>query len=138
MTPARSARTRRWLERALGAYLVLVEPVRFAFVAASALSRVLDHGALAIALLLYRVVVTGLGLTAGRHLWSHGDPTLARLFLIANALAVVITFATPYFPSNRVPGTKLPELFLILAMHSAAYAWLGRGPEADGDGSSTS
>jgi hypothetical protein len=114
---------------------VLVEPVRFAIVAASALSRVLDHGALAIALLAFRVLVTGLGITAGRHLWAHGDPTLARIFLVANAIAVVLTFATPYFPSNRVPGTKLPELFLVLAVHSAAFAWLGTAAlDEDGHG----
>lgn len=126
-------RARRLAERALGAYLVLGEPLRFAFVAAAALSRVLDHGVLAIALLLYRVVVTGLGLTAGRHLWTHADPTLARLFLAANAVAVALTFATPYFPSNRVPGTKLPELLLILAAHAAVYAWLGRSGEPAGE-----
>lgn len=122
----------------MGAYLLLGEPLRFAVVASAALPRILDHGALAIALLLYRVIVTGVGLTAGRHLWAHGDPTLARLFLVANALAVVLTFATPYFPSNRVPGTKLPELFLILAMHSAAYAWLGPRPVDDGNEAPTS
>lgn len=133
MSPAPTRPAHRWIDRAIAAYLVAVEPLRFAIVGAAALSRVIDHGAPAIALLLSRVVITGLGLTAGRHLWSHADPTLARIFLVANAVAVAITFATPYFPSNRVPGTKLPELLIVLAVHAAAYAWLGRR-QADGRG----
>jgi hypothetical protein len=130
MTPVPPARPRRWLTLGLGAYLLVGEPVRFAVVAAAALSRVLDHGLPAIALLLYRVVVTGVGLTAGRHLLTHGDPALARVFLVANAVAVALTLLTPYFPSNRVPGTKLPELLVIIALHAVAYAWLLRPAEA--------
>lgn len=116
----------QWITRGLGVYLLLVEPVRFALVGAAALSRVLDQGAPAIALLLFRVVVTGIGLTGGRFLLLRDDPTLARLFLALSALAVTLTFATPYFPSNRVPGTKLPEWLLLMAGHAAAAWWLSR------------
>lgn len=132
MGSARVAAFGRWLTRGLAAYLVLVEPVRFAVVAAAAFSRVLDHGVPGVALLVVRVVVTGIGLTGGRFLWTRGDPTLARLFLACNAAAVTVTFLTPYFPSNRVPGTKLPEWALLMGLHLLAYWWLSRLARPEG------
>lgn len=124
----------RWVARGLAAYLVVVEPVRFGLVASAALPRVLDHGAPGLALLVVRIVLTGIGLTGGRFLWSRDDPTLARLFFAGNAVAVTLTFLTPYFPSNRVPGTKLPEWAVLMAVHAGAYWWLSRGARADGAG----
>lgn len=135
VTNTAGERARRWITRGIGAYLLLVEPVRFAVVASAALSRVLDHGVLAIALLVFRVVVTGVGLTGGRFLLLRDDPTLARLFLALNALAVTLTFSTPYFPSNRVPGTKLTEWLLLMAAHAAAAWWLSRDIDLPGEAS---
>lgn len=115
--------------RAIAAFLVGWEPLALALVASSALERLLDYGAPAIALLAYRMLVTGVGLAAGRALWAgrRGGVRLARAWAVAAAVGAVMTFATPYFPSNRVPGTKGPTLAAILTFDAAVFAYLTRG-----------
>lgn len=103
----------------LAAYLTLVEPARFAWVAASALSRIAEHGPAALMLLGARIGVTGLGIFAGRALRRGGDPRPTLVFLACSAVVVTVTALTPYFPANRLPGTKWPLLGLWLLLHVA-------------------
>jgi hypothetical protein len=116
------------LVRLLAAFLVGWEPLALALVASSALERLLHYGVPALALLGYRMLVTGIGLAAGRALWTGrpGGVRLARMWAVAAAIATGVTFWTPYFPSNRVPGTKGPTLAAILLFDAAVYAYLTR------------
>lgn len=123
--------------------LVVWEPVSFALTASSSLGRLVGFGLPAFALLGARVAVIGFGIVAGRALWQgapHG-PRAARLWLVLASLILVVTFATPYFPSNRLPGTKGPLLTLLLLHHLAWYLYLLRSrrvraafAETDADG----
>jgi hypothetical protein len=110
--------------------LVGWEPIAFALTASSALARLVSYGAPAFALLGFRALVVGLGIAAGRALWAldAGGPRLARWWAVLHAAAVVATFATPYFPSNRAPSVKGPTLALLLAIDALWWAWLRWSP----------
>lgn len=123
--------------------LVVWEPVSFALTASSSLGRLAGFGLPAFALLAARVAVTGFGIVVGRALWAGTPhaPRAARLWLVLASLVLVATFATPYFPSNRLPGTKGPLLALLLLHHLAWYLYLLRSrrvraafAEVDADG----
>jgi hypothetical protein len=43
-------------------------------------------------------------------------------------VALVLTFSTPYFPSNRPPATKGPTLVLLIGIDVAWWAWLTWSP----------
>lgn len=110
--------------------LVIWEPVTFALAASAALSRLAQFGLPAMLLLGFRALVTGLGLAVGRALWSRDPSALraARAWLILHAIALVLTFTTPYFPSNRPPSTKSLTLALLLALDAAWWLWLAWSP----------
>jgi hypothetical protein len=88
------------------------------------------YGPPAFVLLACRSLVVGLGIAAGRALWA-GRPEgrqLAQWWAVLDAFSTILTFSTPYFPSNRLPGTKGPMLALLLAMDAACFAWVRWGP----------
>lgn len=106
------------------------EPLSFALVASSALDRLARYGLPALALLAFRVTVTGFGIAAGRALWTlrpHGR-AMALAWLGLAAMASVITFGTPYFPSQRSPGAKTLALLLSLAFDAGWAAYLLASP----------
>lgn len=114
----------------LAALLVIWEPATFALTASSALSRLTSYGLPAFLLLALRIGVVGLGIAAGRALWAgrREGRRLAQWWTALDAAATMLTFATPYFPSNRLPGTKGPLLAMLLVMNLAWFAWLQWGP----------
>jgi hypothetical protein len=118
------------LARLLAAFLTVWEPVTFAVTTSAALGRLAQYGFPAFLLLAFRVVVVGIGLIAGRALWTGAAeaPRLARWWALLHAAALVVTFATPFFPSNRVPGTKAPTLAALVAFDAACWAWLRWSP----------
>jgi hypothetical protein len=105
---------------------VVIEPASFAFVAASALDRIVGYGAPAVALLGARLLTTGLGIAAGRALWllRPGARGLALAWFACASAAQVLTFLTPYFPSNRPPGTKWLVLAGLLALQAGGAVYL--------------
>lgn len=113
------------LARALGAFLTFWEPLTFAFTLAGALPRLAVYGWPAYLLALYRTGVVGLGVAAGRALWtaSPGARHLVQGWALTHALGLVLTYSTPFFPSNRVPGTKGPLLALFVAFDVACWVW---------------
>jgi len=116
-----------WMS-AIALLLIVWEPVGLAMVASGAISRLSIYGVPAYALLAFRMLTAGIGIAAGLGLWerrSHG-PRLARLWVGLSALGVMLTFATPYFPDNRLPGTTIPTLLAILAYHAALLTYLVR------------
>jgi hypothetical protein len=108
--------------------MALWTPLTFALEASSALSRVLSFGAAGVGLLVFRIAVTGLGVAAGRALSAgrHGAVALTRAWLLLDAAAATVTFGTPYFPDNRVPGTKWQTLTLILVFNGMWWVYLRR------------
>lgn len=108
------------------AWAVCLEPVAFAVVAAGALPRVLNYGAAGTGFLLARLAVTGLGIAAGRALWSArvGARALALAWVVLESGTLVLTFVTPFFPSNRPPSAKWWEMAALLAWRGAWAAYL--------------
>jgi hypothetical protein len=106
--------------------MLVVGPTAFALEAAGALERLQAHGPPAAALLVYRVVVTGLGMVVAPSLWSGrpGAVSGARWWLLLDAAASVLTFATPFFPSNRLPAAKRLALAIALAVNAVWLAYL--------------
>ena len=108
--------------------LTVVSPLAFALELQGALHRLLDFGAPALLLLACRVAVVIAGFVAGRRLWD-GDVEgwrVVRLWAIGAAAALVLTFATPYFPSNRTPAEKRLALAAWLCVYAgwiAAATW---------------
>jgi hypothetical protein len=103
------------------ALLTVVSPLAFAIEVQGALDRLLDYGAPALFLLAFRTAVIIVGFVGGRRLWD-GDVEgwrLVRLWAIGAAIALVLTFATPYFPSNRTPSDKRLALAGWLCVHAA-------------------
>jgi hypothetical protein len=103
--------------------LVIVAPAAFALEAQAAVGRLLGFGAPAIALLVVRAAVTILGLVAGLALrrGDEGGWRLVRAWSVAAAGATLVTFLTPYFPSNRAPGEKRLALAAWLLVYAAWF-----------------
>jgi hypothetical protein len=114
------------LARVLAAYLVAGEPLTFALVASGALNRLVLYGFPAFLLLSFRGAVIGLGIAAGRALWRDGPhgAQLGQWWAALHACAVAITFATPYFPSNRTPSARRWTLAALLLFDAACWTWL--------------
>jgi hypothetical protein len=126
-------RARGWL--LLLAFLLTVwEPLGFALQASSALSRLIHSGVPGLLLLLFRTFVTGLGIAAGIALWTlkpHAF-TLAKVWAVCAAVGTVLTLATPYFPSNRLPGTTRLVLVALLAYYGLWLLYLFRSRRVRG------
>jgi hypothetical protein len=101
-----------------------------ALTASSALDRFMLYGLPAFLLLTARALIAGLGIAAGRGLWagSPSGPRLGRWWAVLHASGLVLTFSTPYFPSNRVPGSKGPVLAALLMFDAICWAWLSWSP----------
>jgi hypothetical protein len=125
------------MRRIAAVVLLVVGPLAFAVEVQLALARLLMFGLPALLLLAARIAVVALGVAAGRLLWS-GDVVgwrLARVWSVAAALLLALTFATPYFPSNRTPSEKRVTLVVWLLVYAAWFVvstWRARTDETDG------
>lgn len=93
-----------------------------------ALTRVADFGAPAVAFLMARVAVVGLGIAAGRALLAgerHGL-VMARAFLVASSVAAVVTAVTPYLPGTAPPSERRVQAVLVLAYNGLWLLYLHR------------
>ena len=116
--------------RLLALLLLTWVPASLALEASSSLVRLTLHGTPAFALLLARVLVAGLGIAAGRALWTAHPSALsmARAWLVLDVVVTALTMATPYFPSNRLPGTRWHVVALALAVNGAWLLYLSVSP----------
>jgi hypothetical protein len=112
--------------RVLAFVLLLWVPFSLALEASAGLSRLVHFGVPAIALLLLRIGVTGLGVAAGRALWAVQPSAvqLAQAWLVLDVAVTALTLATPYFPSNRLPGARGRDLAMAVAFNAAWFVYL--------------
>jgi hypothetical protein len=106
--------------------LLFGHPAHAAVTAASALGALSVRGLPAIVLLIARLLVTGIGVAAGIALAGRrtGAPVLAQAALWMSAVVSLVTYLTPYFPSNRMPGETPFYVAGSLAYHAAWILYL--------------
>ena len=107
----------------LALLLLVVEPLGFAWYASGILTRAIDRGAPALAILLLRLIVTAVGMAAGLRLWRERDAgiPIAITALALGALTTVITALVPALPTARPPGVRGP---IAAALVFYDVAWM--------------
>jgi hypothetical protein len=107
--------------------LLVWEPLSLARLASVRIAALVDRP-LALAVLLIRVAVTGVGIGAGIALWAGrpAGPFLAKAYLVASSLVTVMVLGTRWFPSSLLPGTALPLAVATIAANLAWFLYLGR------------
>lgn len=98
-------------------------PVELSLVASAALGALPVRGTSLGLLLMIRVGVAAFGLAAGIALFGRRPAALplARASLVLSTATDVFVYATPYFPSNRMPGD---EVFYIGGTLAYCALWL--------------
>jgi hypothetical protein len=116
-----------WL-LALGVLLVVVHPLALAFGASAALSSIATRGWPAIMVLVARMAARGVGVAAGIALLFRRDAAIAlvKVSLISTAATELFVIATPYYPSNRVPGDEPLYIAVTLAYYGVWMTYLFR------------
>lgn len=124
-TGTAAAGVRGWLVL-LCAWLVLWQPINLAVAAAEAMVALPIRGWSLAALLVVRVVVTAVGVAAGRALWQRrpGAPGLARVAIVSSALVQLFVYATSIAPNNRVPGDTRFYVMATIAVHGGWFLYL--------------
>lgn len=103
--------------------LVVWEPAAFAFYASSIVDRLIDRGPAALLLLVLKLGVIGMGIAAGRALWSlrPGSITFAQAALALSAITTLLITVSGAWPP-RAPGTVAPLTALVLLYD---ILWIG-------------
>lgn len=122
--PATDSR-RRPATTVLAILLVVWEPLAFAFYASSIVERLIDRGPVALLLLVLKLGVVGIGIAAGRALWSlrSGASRFAQVALALSGATTVLIAASGAWPP-RAPGTLLPLTALVIAYDVAWITYL--------------
>jgi hypothetical protein len=123
---ARGDPGRSWPLTVLAVLLILWEPATFALYASSVVDRIAGRGPAAVLLLAARVVVLGIGISAGIALWSRrtGALALARIAIALAAIVFVGSWFSRALPVTRPPGQDRGILVLVLAYYAAWFAYL--------------
>ena len=103
--------------------LLVGQPVRLAFSAARSLGALPTRGIPLAVVVLCQLMIAGIGVAAGLALLGRrrGAVTLAKWSLLLSAAMDQFTYATPFLPNERLPGTTP----LYAAASLAYYAvWL--------------
>lgn len=114
---------RRWPLTLLMLLLIGWAPVTLALYASGVVDRAVERGALAMAVLLARVVVTAIGVAAGLAIYNDRPWSLsfARLAVMLSAGATILTAVTRALPNNVPPGLDGP---LLAARLTVDGAWI--------------
>lgn len=86
--------------------LVAWGPIELGLIASSALAALPVRGLSLGLIVVVRLIVAAFGLAAGLALLAKRGPALpmARTSLVLTGVTNIFVYATPYFPSNRMPG----------------------------------
>lgn len=100
------------------------EPLALALYASSVVDRLGDRGAVAAAVLAFRVLVVGIGIAAGLVVWQErpGALSFARVAVVLSACATLVDAALHALPTSRPPGMAGPLVIAVLAYDAA---WIG-------------
>jgi hypothetical protein len=111
--------------RLVAALLVVVEPLTLALAASAALEWLLSRGAIAVAFLLVRLAITGVGMVAGMRLWDErpGGIALARWSYAGQLAATLVAHTTRLWPTTLAPGVAEPAFVFGLAWYAGWLAW---------------
>lgn len=103
--------------------LLVWQPLSIALVASSALDALAIRGLPLALIMLMRLGVAAVGIAGGLALVKRrpGAVTLAKAALVLSAAADLIVYTTPYFPSNRLPGTTP---FYIAGSFAYSAVWI--------------
>jgi hypothetical protein len=108
--------------------LLVWQPLSLGLVASSVLDALPVRGAPLALVLLVRLLVAAFGIAAGLALIG-GRPIgvpMAKTSLVLSAATDVFVYATPYFPSNRMPGDAPFYVAASIAYSSLWLLYLGR------------
>jgi hypothetical protein len=122
---AEPAGVRGWL-LVLCALLLIGQPLAFALSASSALSAVPIRGVSLALVMTLRLLVTAWGIAGGLALAARraGAVPFAKAAIIVDAATDLFVYATPYYPSNRLPGDTAWYVAGSLAYHAVWLAYL--------------
>ena len=109
-------------------WLIVGQPILFAFTASSALAALPIRGLPLGVLMVARLFVTAFGLAAGLAMTSRRPAalTLATAALAISAAADVFTLTTSIWPNNRAPGDTPLYVAATVAFHGAWLVYLRR------------
>ena len=113
------------MRRIVAAVLLVVEPLALALSASAALEWVLTRGPLAMAFLLARLAITGVGMAAGLRL-SDGRPgglVLARWSFAGQLAATIVAHTVRVWPTTLAPGLAEPAFVLGVVWYAAWLGW---------------
>jgi len=125
----------REMKSGVGGWLLLLcllllvgQPVRLAFGAASALNALAWRGAGLALVVLAQILVAGVGVAAGIALFGgrRGAATFAKWSLVLSAAMDLFVYTTPFLPNNRLPGTTPLFVLASLTYHATWIAYLSR------------
>jgi hypothetical protein len=113
------------MRRLAAVLLVVWEPLALAVAASSWIQALVDRGVAAVAFLVVRLAITGLGMAAGGRLWQGqpGGIALARWSYALQLAATIVAYTTRLWPTTLPPGVRGPAFVLGLAWYTAWLAW---------------
>jgi hypothetical protein len=108
--------------------LLVWQPLSLGLLASGVLDDLALRGVPLALVLVLRVIVAAFGIAAGLALVNRrpGAVALAKASLVASAATDVFVYATPYFPSNRMPGETPFYIAAALAYYIVWFAYLFR------------
>ena len=125
--PRTPSRVGGWL-LVLCTLLIAGHPIGFAIAAASAIQAIPLRGVPLVLVLVARLVVTAVGISAGVAL-ANCRPSavaMAQTALVLSAAMDLFVYATPFFPNNRMPGDTPFYVAASIGYHSAWMLYLFR------------
>jgi hypothetical protein len=108
--------------------LLLWQPLNLAVAASSAMNAIAIRGPVVGLVLAGRLLVTAFGVAAGIALLGRRDASvaMAKASLALSAATDVFVYATPYAPSNRMPGDTPLYIAGSLAFYGLWMVYLMR------------
>jgi hypothetical protein len=112
----------------LCAWLAIWQPLNLAAVAAEALTALPVRGWPLGVLLVVRVIITAIGVAAGRSIWERqaGALTLARTAIALSGAMQLLVYVTSIAPNNRMPGDTPRYAAVTILVHGGWLIYLAR------------